>query len=652
MYGDEGNPTFPPSAGGEMKHYFLILLFCCAASLFCLDAYPRYSYSMWGQPMEIIINAMDETEPSAVTVSNCFGISDTIQVKAGKVFSHFCGVAPNGASRCLITVLYHDVTQLVEIPILPPAKSTTRIDALKGILIVDGLPQVPVGFYCYSPVQPTLAEEEICNGFTMMSPYQRLYENRFVERKAYMDRCADLGMKVHYNLCSVAGGGGAGSWKMNKPRPELLRLLKNEVEAFKDHPALLAWYIADEPALHNEDPEWLKEVYNTIKSIDPYHPISMVFMRTSAAEKYADAMDIVMCDPYPVPREPIETVGQVVSRLYHQFQYRKPLWIVPQMFGGSEWWHREPTPAEVRRMTYDAVFHGATGIQYFVRHGHASFPKSPQTWDAASRIAFEMQEVTPFFASADSSWIAPTSHPDVKLRMWSMSGRTLILALSTSPDPITFSFSLPDTTATELRVVDSLRRIELKETLFHDVFAGMGARWYSTYTPIIPDDSLQIFSDFEQYTTPGFGYGYYTRIRGDRGATAILDTRVSFQGNHSLRITSPTAGKELFLRSFPYSFEQGKSYRISVMAKAKNATYRITENRFLGWLFGQKTHTKTAEVILSCNKEKERFPLTESWQKYSFEFTYSGKNSRKPVFLELAGKGSAWFDLLTITPLR
>ena len=26
-----------------------------------------------------------------------------------------------------------------------------------------------------------------------------------------MDRCAELGMKVHYNLLSVSGGGGVGS---------------------------------------------------------------------------------------------------------------------------------------------------------------------------------------------------------------------------------------------------------------------------------------------------------------------------------------------------------------------------------------------------------------------------------------------------------
>jgi len=45
----------------------------------------------------------------------------------------------------------------------------------------------------------------------MISPYQKILPETLNERKAYMDRCAELGMKVHYNLLSVSGGGGVGS---------------------------------------------------------------------------------------------------------------------------------------------------------------------------------------------------------------------------------------------------------------------------------------------------------------------------------------------------------------------------------------------------------------------------------------------------------
>ena len=48
-------------------------------------------------------------------------------------------------------------------------------------------------------------------GFNLISPYQKILPETLSERKAYMDRCAELGMKVHYNLLSVSGGGGVGS---------------------------------------------------------------------------------------------------------------------------------------------------------------------------------------------------------------------------------------------------------------------------------------------------------------------------------------------------------------------------------------------------------------------------------------------------------
>ena len=85
-----------------------------------------------------------------------------------------------------------------------------KIDRATGGLIVEGRPYFPFGFYCYSPVQETLAEEEVVQGFNMMSPYQKIDRRSRKDRRRYMDRCAELGMKVHYNLLSVAGGGGVG----------------------------------------------------------------------------------------------------------------------------------------------------------------------------------------------------------------------------------------------------------------------------------------------------------------------------------------------------------------------------------------------------------------------------------------------------------
>jgi len=141
-------------------------------------------------------------------------------------------------------------------------------------------------------------------------------------------------MKVHYNLLSVSGGGGVSSKIDGLTDSRKRELLINEVNTFKDHPALLAWYIADEPNGNKISPDSLVKIYKLIKEIDPWHPVSVVFMAPFLSSlKYADAMDIVMADPYPVPELPVTLVGNVAGQLAKAFEGQKPIWIVPQKYG-------------------------------------------------------------------------------------------------------------------------------------------------------------------------------------------------------------------------------------------------------------------------------------------------------------------------------
>ena len=137
----------------------------------------------------------------------------------------------------------------------PPRANAVQVDRLGGGLRVDGLPWFPFGFYCYWPVQPTLAGEEAVRGFNLLSPYQPNDPGSLGERIAYLDRAAALGMKVHYQLLDVSGGGGVYSGSGREIPPEQRdEWLRSEIEAVRNHPALLAWYIADEPGLRGVDP--------------------------------------------------------------------------------------------------------------------------------------------------------------------------------------------------------------------------------------------------------------------------------------------------------------------------------------------------------------------------------------------------------------
>ena len=96
-----------------------------------------------------------------------------------------------------------------------------------------------------------------------------------------MDRCAQLGMKVQYGVNSLIGAGHNGSKGLDKTEEEKFEILKNEVLAFRDHPALLSWYINDEPDGQGRPSELMEKAYQFIHELDPYHPVSIVFMMPS-----------------------------------------------------------------------------------------------------------------------------------------------------------------------------------------------------------------------------------------------------------------------------------------------------------------------------------------------------------------------------------
>ncbi|MBG0861264.1 MAG: hypothetical protein IQL11_17335, partial [Bacteroidales bacterium] len=344
-----------------------------------------------------------------------------------------------------------------------------KTDRLTGGLIVNKRSFFPFGFYCYSPVHPALPEEEVVKGFNLISPYQSILPETFSQRKAYMDRCARLGMKVNYNLLSVSGGGGVSSLINGITGAQKRERLINEIIAFRDHPALLAWYIADEPTGYGIEPGVLEEIYSTVRKYDPWHPVSIVFMAPFlSSKKYLNALDIVMADPYPVPNSPVTLVGNVAGQLCSEFKGKRPVWIVPQVFGGGEWWGREPSFQEVRAMTYQAIIKGASGIQYFVRQGLNLFPKSASTWAECGRMAVEVSGLTPWLLSDEVTIPVRSASGDILVSSALHDNQLLVMAVNTKNSPQSTGFSVSRMIYGKARVLFENRDINVISGYFTD----------------------------------------------------------------------------------------------------------------------------------------------------------------------------------------
>ncbi|MCX6225807.1 MAG: hypothetical protein NTV01_13820, partial [Bacteroidia bacterium] len=179
---------------------------------------PRYSYYTIENQAEILV-VLPEGDPvypvKLFIRLNNEQVYQADTISRGHLMRIFIPISRTVIGTHLLSARIIFVGQMMEarssLVKLLPKPNGVRIDRLTGKLIVNDLPWFPFGFYCYSPVQPTLAEEEAVKGFNVMSPYQQIDPATIRDREIYMDRCARLGMKVHCQLISIAGGGGVGS---------------------------------------------------------------------------------------------------------------------------------------------------------------------------------------------------------------------------------------------------------------------------------------------------------------------------------------------------------------------------------------------------------------------------------------------------------
>ena len=553
-------------------------------------------------------------------------------------------------------VIYRAKTDLT---ILAYKSNEVKTDRFTGGLIVNNRQFFPFGFYCYSPVYPTLPEEEIIKGFNMISPYQKIVPETINERKAYMDRCAELGMKVNYNLLSVSGGGGVGSKIEGLSDIEKRERLISEIKIFMDHPALLGWYISDEPNGTKIAPDKLEEIYRTIKEYDPWHPVSIVFMAPFiTAKNYSGAMDIVMADPYPIPDRPVSIPGDVADQLRTEFKGKKPFWIVPQAFGGGELWSREPTSQEIRSMTWQSIINGATGIQYFVRQGLNYFPKSAATWSECGRIAMEVAELTPWLLSDEEPLQVVSNSKNVLVSSRLHNGQLIIMAVNRINEPVSTSFRVTGFSNGKARVLFENRFVSVKGGIITDQLGPFGSQVY--LVNIKPEKTVSEVSNtnlikdsgFEDLSAPGIPSACYARPGGDRGATYFIDTREFVEGNHSLRIITPVEDKSLAIRFFPLSVRAGASYTISIWAKSdpEQRFFDVTKQKNTR-LYEKKEMPQYVEVLFG-EFGRARFVPDSRWRQYVTFVTIPNDTLARfktNLILKMPGQGVAWFDVVKVT---
>lgn len=531
-----------------------------------------------------------------------------------------------------------------------PTPADVRIDPRTRALIVDGRPFLPFGFYT-DPDIADLPEVESTHGFTTIAPYwfgrQKRSPEDIAEMRRQLDRCAAVGMKLNYDIKLLA---------TTLQTEEDEQALRAEVEAIKDHPALLAWYIADEPELNKIPPERLIRAYKTIKEVDPVHPVAVCIARIDRAEPYLLAFDVLMVDIYPVPHHPLTNVADGIEKALSVVGFSKPVWFIPQAFGGGEFWHREPTAKEVRAMTYLGLIHGATGIQYFIRRPPIGNPKSPVVWSECRTLAMEFSQLVPSILSSELAPKVSCQPAEVHAKAFADRGMIFVLAVNTENRPTAVKICLEGCDYSgKVDLLFERRQVEASSGMITDWMDALGTRIYRLPVGPFPPEDIQLSPDnivanpsFEEIVSPGTPANCYLWIGEVRNANCATDPFVARHGRQSVRMTVPAEGTGPTL--VPFLLRDPKMQLRDFTTDPMWFRYTPgTKLKFSVWAKAQTPGMKFRFVDANLDSMPQTFTLTSEWQRYEGEGVAKREMPYGRLGIQLIGPGTAWFDVFEVT---
>jgi hypothetical protein len=267
-------------------------------------------------------------------------------------------------------------------------------------LIVEGEPFFPIGMY-WSTIDEADLALYADSKFNCLMPYASPDAEE-------MNLISRYGLKVIYSMKDFFAG---SRWAPGfiKTEDDEEPHVRARVRQFRDHPALLAWYLNDElpePYLPR-----LEAHYEWTKEEDPNHPAWAVLCEVPEVGRYLDTFDVIGTDPYPVAREPISLVADWTEETQRQVHHARPLWQVVQAFNRGNYrtvehedpTARTPTYDEMRSMAWQCIAEGATGICFYSWQDIQRNPDVPFEiqWVHLKRIAAEIDGMAPVLLSVD-----------------------------------------------------------------------------------------------------------------------------------------------------------------------------------------------------------------------------------------------------------
>ena len=368
----------------------------------------------------------------------------------------------------------------------------------EGICYVNGKPFFPQGFYI-GPAKNSI------KGYNCIINYKKFQSVK--EARKYLDSWHKLGIKVILRPYQIMSDKvfeelfNKRSVRLKDFTKKQRKTLQIGVKALHDHPALLAWYVADEPGTYRGSPNFFSGISDAIEEVDPYHPTCITFCHLdNGLVALGDTCDIPMPDPYP-------TMDMRTGKSKHPFARhtdffdvskqmgKKALWSVP---AGFDWWvcmrkkqyifTRPCNFNELRAQAYLAIIHGAKGfLWYSYGHFFANFTFSK----GIPYIFAEFDSLKKAILAKEKSF-AFTKQKEIHMSSRSVNGNYYIFAVNSLDKKKSVKIKLKNLAIRKILVLGESRNIAVNDNCFTDEFGPYETHVYTT------DNSLKNYPSWKK----------------------------------------------------------------------------------------------------------------------------------------------------------
>jgi len=309
----------------------------------------------------------------------------------------------------------------------PVLVSNSALEKLKdGKFVLNGKKRLIMGMYHAREDDYAILKEAGINTIILKS-----YEPE--KAISALDYISELGLNA---FCTIGGGG--------QTRANIKRI-EPVVRAVKNHKALIAWDLMDEPTRKGVGP---REIgwYNTwVHSISPDIPTVVNSCGPETFANFASSVDVFSVDPYPMytwsdyglDNADFAQVHQWMSLVKENTLANRGFLGVVECFTFDKKRQTVPNYAQLRNMVYQVLASGASGIFYYsLREPGWYLPDEPQ-FEYIKKINTEILKFEDYFMSEpitksqDFVAIKPENHDRIVYSFWKNHNKFLLVIINT-----------------------------------------------------------------------------------------------------------------------------------------------------------------------------------------------------------------------------